>query len=148
MAYYKDLSACDYFGTAKPSLVAIGWLDREHAYAVGEISKGTFDLLFRLLRTPWQSRVFVGRHRCNFCLFSGGPVSFQLGDMDVDMGVSNAFIPTNELVYVAPSLILHYIDSHQYCPPDEFLAAVEACPPMGSREYVSKLVGHGISAAP
>ena len=43
-------------------------------------------------------------------------------------------------MYVAPQLIVHYIDAHDYRPPGVFCAAVEACPPLGSAAYFAKLV--------
>jgi hypothetical protein len=55
------------------------------------------------------------------------------------MGSANVFVPGEACVYVAPSLILHYIDTHAYAPPDVFWEAVRACPPMRSMAYL-KLV--------
>ncbi|MFZ3217848.1 MAG: hypothetical protein WA192_17440 [Candidatus Acidiferrales bacterium] len=36
---------------------------------------------------------------------------------------------------MAPSMILHYIDVHDYEPPEVFWEAVMNCPEMGSEAY-------------
>ena len=46
-------------------------------------------------------------------------------------------------VYVAPSLILHYIDSYRYSPPVAFQEAVISYPPMRSMEYLKAILKNG-----
>lgn len=36
------------------------------------------------------------------------------------------WIPSHETIYAAPIMILHFIEVHNYLPPAEFIAAVEA----------------------
>jgi len=60
------------------------------------------------------------------------------------LGFSNVFVPGEGRLYVAPSLILHYIAEHGYAPPQEFQAAVLACPPMGSAEYLAAVAEFGV----
>ena len=50
-------------------------------------------------------------------------------------GTFNLFVPALARVYVAPSLVSHYIDAHGYLPPPAFLDAVQQCPPMRSDAY-------------
>ena len=57
----------------------------------------------------------------------------------VALGASNLFVPTSEVLFVAPSLVVHYIDAHQYRPPDSFLDAVDGCAEMRSLEYLRAL---------
>jgi hypothetical protein len=57
------------------------------------------------------------------------------------MGTANVFVPAGDVVFVAPSLLLHYIDSHEYQPPSEFQRAVKACPPMKSMAYLKAVKG-------
>ncbi len=59
------------------------------------------------------------------------------------MGVSNLFVPVGGLIFAAPSLILHYMDSHGYSPPVEVCKAVVRCPPMRSIEYLRAILKHG-----
>jgi hypothetical protein len=47
------------------------------------------------------------------------------------------------VLYAAPSLILHYIDAHEYAPPEAFCEAVLACPPMGSEAYLQAIIRNG-----
>jgi hypothetical protein len=51
---------------------------------------------------------------------------------------------SRRLFYVAPSLVLHYVDAHEYLPPESFQRAVMACPPMRSMEYLRAISRHGL----
>ncbi|RYE85593.1 MAG: hypothetical protein EOO75_16820 [Myxococcales bacterium] len=117
----------------------MGWLEREAAYSRGEVSGEFFEALVRLLVEPWQPFISAGRHRCSLCRFSGGPAQFTHGEHTVLVGVSNVFVPGNGVIYVAPSLVVHYIDAHGYRPPDGFIEAVLGCPPMGTMPYLRAL---------
>jgi hypothetical protein len=145
MAYYEDLGACDYFGTGEARLLAIGWLEAGRPYAEGPVSRGFFESLARLAIHPWQPVVMAGRHACPFCIFTGGPAEIRAGDTSVQLGVSNVFVPAADAVYVAPSLVLHYIDAHGYAPPEPFRRAVEACPAMRSMDYLKAIQKHGLT---
>jgi hypothetical protein len=46
-------------------------------------------------------------------------------------------------IFVAPELILHYIDAHAYQPPMEFSQAVLACPPVPSTAYLEGVSANG-----
>lgn len=43
------------------------------------------------------------------------------------------------MVYVAPELILHYIEAHLYKPPDEFINAVLRSPDQNSSAYLDAI---------
>ncbi len=144
MTYYADLSPCEYFPfDAQGKLLAVGWLDRECPYPQGEVDDSFVAMLVELLVDPWQPAVAMGRHKCQFCRFSGGPAAFQLDATTVTIGVANLFVPASGFIYVAPSLILHYIDAHGYAPPEQFQQAVMRCPPMKSMEYLKALLANG-----
>jgi len=34
-------------------------------------------------------------------------------------------------------MVFHYVIEHRYRPPDEFIAALEQCPPRGSPEFLA-----------
>jgi hypothetical protein len=53
------------------------------------------------------------------------------------------YVPANQVIYVAPELIVHYIDAHQYLPPQVFIDAVLACPEMRSMDYLKALLRGG-----
>ena len=67
----------------------------------------------------------------------GGPPAND----SVTLGRDNVYIPTDGRVFVAPSLVIHYIDAHHYQPPDDFQAAVLNCPEMRSMAYLKALDG-------
>lgn len=141
MTYIPDLSTCAYFApsVASPRLVAVGWLEPEHPIVIGPVSAEFVSRLVELLVDPWQPFAFRGRHRCGFCRLTGGPGEVGFRGTRVGIGWSNLFVPAADRVYAAPSMIVHSIDAHGYAPPDEFIAAVLACPPMRSIEYLRQL---------
>lgn len=148
MPHFADLSANTCFGQWEDVLVSIGWLDSTHGYARGAVPLEVFRALVRLLVDPWQPGVFAGRSPCSLCRFSGGPGVFVFEGSNVQLGSANLFVPSiDKKVFVAPSLVAHYIDAHAYMPPEEFQAAVVRCPPMGSLSYRKALLERGIRAA-
>ena len=133
MAWYLDLTPCDYFGEAlAPSLRAVGWLEPDHALSSKEkADRAVYDKLTLLLREPWQPALLRGVHSCGFCQF------------EPTRGSANVFIPGEGCVYVCPELILHYMNCHGYAPPPIFCAAVLTCPPMRSTGYFKALLKAG-----
>lgn len=130
--WYEDLTECDYFGEEHASsLIAVGWLENEKPFATGKVSKEFFEKLSHQQQNPWSFGLFCGFHECDICQFSGVP------------GNKNMFIPYNNNIYVCPELITHYINSHNYLPPDEFIRAVLSCPPQKSMEYLKKMLENG-----
>jgi hypothetical protein len=115
-----------------PRIVAVGWLERGHEYATGEVPKPVYEKLEALLIDPWQPAAAAGAHPCDLCAF-----------VAEKSGTKNLFVPSDGRVYVAPELIVHYVNAHRYRPPDEFCKAVIACPPMGSSEYRRALLSSG-----
>jgi hypothetical protein len=81
-----------------------------------------------LLQEPWQPGIFMGFHRCDLCLYEG------------PSGKRNLFVPSDGFAFVAPELIAHDMNAHGYRPPDEFCAAVLACPEMRSMPYLKALL--------
>jgi hypothetical protein len=63
----------------------------------------------------------------------------------ISFGASNVFVPGEGVIYVAPSMIAHYIDAHNYEPPAVFWEAVMKCPEMGSDAYGQALILNGPS---
>ena len=144
MTWYNDLSQCDYFGAeAAGRLIAVGWLDEDHPYTEGEVDAGFVERLSRLLVDPWEPAASMGRHECPFCRFSGGPASFHFCDITVHVGSTNLFVPAEGFLFVAPSMIVHYIDAHDYAPPELFQQAVNSCPKMRSAAYREALSANG-----
>ncbi len=137
MAHYPDLAPCDYFTPEHDDkLVAVGWLARGHDFSRGDVDYELLTRLHQLLVNPWQPCVAMGTHPCGFCRVSGGPCEFTLDNTTATVGVANLFVPAEGRLFVSPSLILHYIDAHDYWPPSEFCDAVMECPEMRSVEYL------------
>jgi hypothetical protein len=129
MAWYEDLALCDYFGSeCAPCLRVVGWLEQGRPFATGRVQPDVYARLIELLKEPWQPGMFAGFHRCDLCLYEG--VS----------GRRNLFVPAGEVAFVCPELVAHYMNAHAYRPPDEFSAAVLACPPMRSVTYLKALL--------
>jgi hypothetical protein len=133
---YEDLSPCTYFGNEHEKLLAVGWLDADSAFAKGNVSSDFFKSLVELLADPWQPVAIAGRQPCSLCRFTGG--------LTARLGAANLFVPNVAHVFVAPSLIAHYIDAHDYCPPMQFQTAVANCPPMRSIEYLKLMRSFGM----
>jgi len=143
--HIPDLTAPKGWLEDSSKLIAVGWLEPGHDYQFGEVSLEVVRKLAELLVEPWQPAVALGRHPCGFCRFTGGPSVFKCGSVGsaVQIGVSNLWLPADGFLYVAPSLILHYMDAHGYSPPLEFQTAVIACPPMRSMAYLKAIIKNG-----
>jgi hypothetical protein len=144
MSYYQDLATLDLFGETKVPLIAIGWLDPGHDYERAAVSSEFFESLIRLLVNPWQPATIAGMHRCEFCRFSGGPAEFRYAGVTARLGAVNLFVPSDQRLFVAPSLVAHYIDAHGYAPPTQFQEAVQRCPPMRSVQYLRLIKESGL----
>lgn len=147
MAHYLDLQPCDYFGRWQDVLLAVGWLEATAPFWTGPVRREFFSKLVDLLAEPWQPAISAGHHRCGLCRFTGGPAALCFEGRSVQLGVTNLFVPGEDRVYVAPSLIAHYMDAHGYGPPPAFVRAVLACPEMGTLAYLEALKARGMNPA-
>ena len=143
MTGIRDLSVLPSFMNLKKAVTAVGWLERGMEYPKGPVSEEFFAALVRLCVNPWQPAAAAGRHPCSFCQFSGGPATVTYRGMTVLMGAANVYVPASDCIFVAPSLIVHYVDAHEYQPPAAFQCAVMECPEMRSLAYLTQLKSHG-----
>lgn len=113
-----------------PAVRAVGWLEHGHAFPTGPILKSFISALRAHVTDAgrWLAVVAAGGHSCD------------LGGCDRSAGTQHVIIPTKHCVYVAPDLIVHYVEAHSYAPPNEFVEAVLACPEQSSAAYVELLV--------
>lgn len=141
MTYVKDLTPITLFDCYPGD--GVGWLEPEYEYPTGDVEPAFVSALAELFMDPWAPAVYTGYHYCRFC---DGETSHSYvhNGQRILLGNSNLFLPTPTALYLAPSLILHYITEHQYAPPTVFVDAVLACPQMGSPEYVAMLELHGV----
>lgn len=117
--YFPDLTPYQYVSI--PTLpgenrVNIGWLDWEHQFSMSEPALDFLSVLFKLVQHP--VRISPGLHSCPFCGEAAGT-----GEVEV---------VARTAIYVAPTLIIHYVEAHQYRPPDEFvIAAIKQAKALG-----------------
>jgi hypothetical protein len=119
--------------TLKPfvfeEVLTIGWLENGQDYSQGEVEKAIVDKLKTLLASPKTNiNKTRGNHECDFCeACEDGfrTISVPHYQILLPLGFSELWIPTkSEIIYVAPSLIYHYITEHEYKPPAAFLEAI------------------------
>jgi hypothetical protein len=132
MTVFADLEPCTYFGDdAARVLRSVGWIG-EQGFPSGRIDVSVYRRLVDLFADAFQPVIAAGMHACSVCQFepeaSGG---------------RNLFVPTTDVVYVCPELVLHYINAHHYAPPREFCAAVMTCPHTRSMDYKKRLLAAG-----
>src|SRR5262245_52567083 len=120
--YIEDLSTTAYFARG-PNVRAIGWLEAGHLFAQGDVPAEFLDALKAHVGAAHQVVLFMGFHECSLC-----PDISPRPGRGWRAGLRNLLIPTSNLLYVAPELIVHYVEDHGYRPPEEFVAAVLACP--------------------
>ena len=165
MTYFADLTPCRYFRGnsalmvagrwAESSvfegrlLLAVGWLELYEEFTQGPVDPGVRHALGEMVAYPRHRSPYLGFHHCSFCRYA--PRSEPMTSEDwarIPHSAINLFVPgkRRKVVYVAPALIVHYIDAHGYRPPDAFCDAVKVCPPMGSPEYFARLDPRGIAA--
>ncbi len=130
MTYDADLS-----GTGR--VRRVGYLSRGHRFTKGTTSAAFFDRLLALVEHPLGA--WAGYHTCDigWCGLRRHPPqpTFRYKGRVLGLGDTDIFVPGDEVVYWAPSLILHYIRRHRYVPPHCFVKAVLNCPEPLSREY-------------
>ena len=118
------------------NLVAIGWLNADHDYPTGDVP---IDFLVRI--EQFCTKPLIRTFGADFCSLCGVEEVIR---MRLLSGKEFTLYGANEIrilsldkdkVYAAPDLVLHYIVSHHYKPPQEFIDAVLAAPLPGTPEY-------------
>jgi len=122
--YFDDMSRSCQVGSG-PDIRAIGWLDDLHPFPTGEVPLMVMARLAEHIESQrsWQPVVAMGLHNCELC--AERRVSENM----------NLRIPGAGVIYVAPVMILHYIEVHRYLPPEEFIHAVIGAPLHGPPEF-------------
>src|SRR6185436_9459041 len=102
MAWFADLSPCDYFGEFK-GIRAIGWLEEGHAFVLGKVDRAVYDKFREFCRDPWTPATLGamgGVYGCTFCQYE--PI----------IGWQNLFVPGRGVIYACPALITHYMNAN------------------------------------
>jgi hypothetical protein len=150
MAYFEDLAPCDYDArrSTLEGELAVGWLSVEHPFPRGSFPA---ELLHRLATLAGQpAYCYRGFHICDICppaaSFADPPASAgevmrlgkegwvkgfamglraTIGELELKLGNGEIRIcGDGDTVYVAPTMIVHYILDHDYLPAEEFIQAL------------------------
>jgi hypothetical protein len=101
---------------------AVGWLERP-GFTTGTVPKGCIGPLVDALRGGIFSDGYRGYHTCTLCGKSWPEITWKRRRIGLQ-GHGHYLVQRDQIVYMAPALLLHYILDHGYRPPDEFLDAV------------------------
>jgi len=146
MAYYEDLTPYEYGQCYDDKTVNIGWIDEIHPYPQGKVTEEFVLSLWEYIKYPInQTRGVYHNKRLDpqttFHIAHYEGYHMTLGDAEI-----RVVDVENDLIYAAPNLILHYIITHQYLPPDQFINAMIKGPKPNSDIYsqsMSKLFRFG-----
>ena len=131
MTAFADLDPMPGFSPDPDTLRAVGWLSADRPFPTGPSSQAFVDRLKALIGSAFQPVQSMGFHECDLCQFDGA------------LGTANLFLPGDGLLYVCPELIVHYISTHHYQPPSEFVNAVLAAPDAASMDFRKAFLGNG-----
>jgi hypothetical protein len=128
--FFADLTPYEYgYEMPRSNILNVGWLARGHVFPVGEVPKALIDALRRLVTSP--ENLYRGYHSCEFCpdppvvvsstgLRVSSPPGETMGNGEIRVAGARGKI------YVAPVLVAHYVQVHNYVPPERFIRAVMA----------------------
>ena len=123
MSKFEDLTSYSYFGYFE-GIKNVGWLDGEFPQA--SASKEFIDKLKVYGEQKFIVRRTRGWHSCPYCPAGKKPAS-STSEIRV--------VGEKGEVYASPFMIIHYMEAHDYCPPQEFWEAVMHGPEPGSEKY-------------
>jgi len=124
MAYFKDMTPYAYppfASQGSENLLNIGWLEAGIPYPTGEIDADLLRRILDLCKMPVNRT--RGWHRCPFC--GKCPVVISFGDGNLKLGDAEIRVQgTRGRSFACPTLVYHYIEAHNYRPPQEFVEAL------------------------
>jgi hypothetical protein len=135
--HYPDLTPYEYSKRKEPAALNVGWLDAEHEFSKGKVPNEIVEQLKLFAKKPVnQTRGF---HVCQFCQNESVGISakdkkdfWEWYERMIKAGAASSaeirVVAKSGRIYAAPILICHYIEVHNYQPPQEFIEAVmESC---------------------
>jgi hypothetical protein len=139
--YYPDLSQYEYSkAKLKKKIIIkhslgddysfynIGWLSVDYVYTRGKTNNNFHEKLFSLC--IYGTNLMMGIHYCDFCNKKGTVFEdlrkpqVEFNNELINLGGSEVFVIKDKTVFIAPSMVLHYVLDHEYLPPDEFIDAL------------------------
>lgn len=122
----------EYFSSSIPEGVValnVGWLEAKSYFPRGEASSEFLDALGLICQDEFRMKT-RGWHRCQLTDNPDDeeyPVEIQVGNERVCLGGAEVRVVAADGEWlIAPDLVYHYIATHGYLPPDEFIEAVIA----------------------
>lgn len=103
-------------------LRAIGWIE-DSSFPTGHVPDTCINLLVDAHQKKILRDTTRGIHTCTLCNKST-PIENWKGKTISLIGYGHYLVQRGNTVYMAPELLLHYILTHKYCPPDEFLQGI------------------------
>jgi hypothetical protein len=129
MTYFPDLApyACSLRDEQEPvaGLRHVGWLEGGHEFTRGTIQRAVPEKLREQCARNLVVQEMRGTHPCSICGADETWLVTRLGRHL--LGSAELWTPGEGVWYAAPTLIVHYIEAHEYRPPPEYCAAVLAC---------------------
>jgi len=125
----EDLTPYNYDPPRFEGELAVGWLDGDiPAESIGRIEPDRARTLlierltFAAAHLQTTAIDWMGTHNCSFC---DGPQT-PLDDRGLSIWGNGEFrvLDGDDTIYVAPTLIAHYVEAHDYLPPAKFVDAV------------------------
>lgn len=146
--YFDDLSEYSYriapFSLSR--VKNIGWINLLEEFPTGGISLSLLEKLKSITHRVGEFRPLVETIRkfptCEKCgeLRMRDPLGNFLPEAEL-------WVPCGNTIYASPITIIHYIEVHDYRPPDEYIKAVEMLDPtirfIGNEVYERKLEESG-----
>lgn len=127
--YFDDLTPYSYRSLPPTeSVLTVGWIDKVHSYSTGTISSEFLQKLKSIIlcqNDVFDAHVNVirGMHPCNLC--DVNPELIGESGRYVPLGMSEIWIPYgDEKWFASPSMIYHYVETHQYLPPNSYVEAI------------------------
>jgi hypothetical protein len=126
MTYFPDMGTATMIDVGN-HIRAVGWLHADRPFSQGPPPPDFVTRLREFAQLWWPSTealgwgLFMGGHRCEFCHNFGAGGNFG--------------VPDGDLLFAAPEMIAHYVEHHQYCPPNPFIVAVLNSPLPDTPEY-------------
>jgi hypothetical protein len=111
MSHYKDLTEYEYFTNNDDSL-NVGWLGIGNDHDTGNTPSEAIEKLREIVSKPIH--LCRGTQQCEFCETNPPRGNGEIRVTDPDTGQT----------YASPVMILHYIEEHEYRPPEVFIQAL------------------------
>jgi len=121
--FFEDLTPYS-FDCKRPleNVLNIGWIDSAHLFSKGAPQPP--NVLEKLASIIVRDNVnqMRGMHYCPFCSVEN--IRIQSSGRSILLGSAEVWVPYKDIIFAAPNLVFHYMERHQYAPPQQFIDAL------------------------